>query len=55
MSLPLVPSLHPTLNQPQDAPPVMLTMPSTLAGAPRAGLHSEAWPWHRQLPWATSS
>lgn len=32
-----------------------LTMTSTLAGAPGAGLHSEAWPLHRQLPRATSS
>lgn len=32
-----------------------LTMPFMLAGALAVGLHSEAWPWHRQLPLATSS
>lgn len=52
-SLPQSPSLP--SHQPQDAPPTVLTMPSMLGGTLGAGLYSEAWPWHRQLPWTTSS
>lgn len=42
MSLPSPPAC--LLNQSQDAPPVVITMPSTLVGAPGTGPHSEAWP-----------
>lgn len=53
MSLPSPPACP--AHWPQDASLMVLTMPFLLAGAPAVGLHSETWPWHRQLPLVMSS